>query len=150
MGHAHEHLERARRETAAVAGEELAARVDVLQAQAAIGRDPGHAFALARVALEAAERFGLPEVACEALEVLGRAQRPRDLAAAEEAFVRALALAQENGLTVWRARALHELGTIDMLRGRSVVRLEEARELALRTGRSRPPRLWMCRSQPRW
>lgn len=131
---AHEHLERARGEAAAVAGEELAARVDVLQAQAAIDRDPGDAFALAEAALITAERLGLPEVACEALEVLGRAQRPRDLAAAEDAFARALAIAQENALTVWRARALHELGTIDMLRGRSVARLEEARELALALG----------------
>jgi len=131
---ADEHLERARCEAVAVPGEELAARVDVLEAETAIGRDPRQASALARAALDAAERRGLPEVACGALEVLGRTQRPRDLAGAEDAFARALAIAQANGLTVWRARALHELGAIDMLRGRSVERLEEARELALAHG----------------
>jgi DNA-binding CsgD family transcriptional regulator len=131
---ADDHLERAGREAAAVAEEELAARIDVVRAETAIVRDPGRAPVLAGSALEAAERLGLPEVACEALEVLGRTQRQRDLAAAEDAFARALVIADANGLTVWRARALHELGAIDMLRGRSVDRLEEARELALTHG----------------
>lgn len=131
---AHELLEQARLETAAAQDEDLGARLDAVRAQTAMGREPEHAPALARAALEAAERLSLADVACEALEVLGRSQRPHDLAAAENTFAQALALAEANGLTLWRARALHELGAIDMLRGRGVERLEEARELALSLG----------------
>ena len=40
----------------------------------------------------------------------------------------------QHGLTVWRVRALHELGTIDLLRGGGVDRLEQARALALALG----------------
>ena len=76
----------------------------------------------------------LPEVACEALEIVGRFERQRDLDAAEAAFARAYAIADEHGRTVWRMRALHELGTIDLLRDGGVARLEQARELALRLG----------------
>ncbi len=131
---AHELLEQARLETAAAQDEDLVARLDAVQAQTAMGREPEHAPALARAALQAAERLSLADVACEALEVLGRSQRPHDLAAAENTFAQALALAEANGLTLWRARALHELGAIDMLRGRGVERLEQARELALSLG----------------
>jgi DNA-binding CsgD family transcriptional regulator/tetratricopeptide (TPR) repeat protein len=127
-------LERACAEAAKVPDERLAARVNAVRAQTAIMRRPEEAAPLAMAALETAERLGLPEVACEALEVLGRSERQRDLAAAESAFARALVLAETHGLTVWRARALHELGTIDMLRGGPVRRLEEARNLALVQG----------------
>lgn len=121
---------------APVAGtaDDLAARLEAIRAQALVTRDPPRAAAFARRALEAAERLGLAEVACEALEVLGRAQRVSDIEAAEAAFARALELAESQGLTVWRARALQELGAIDMLRGRPLGRLEQARELALGHG----------------
>lgn len=131
---AYELLERARAETAKVANERLAARVNAVRAQTAIMREPEHAPGLAREALEAAERLGLPDVACEALEVLGRSERPRDVDAAEVFFGEALVLAEAHGLTVWRTRALHELGTIDLLRGAPATRLEEARNLAFVQG----------------
>ncbi|MDP9387352.1 MAG: AAA family ATPase, partial [Actinomycetota bacterium] len=131
---AHHFLEGARLETAAEPDEELMARLDAVHAQAAIVADPAQARALARAALERAERLGLADVACEALEVVGRSERLRDPAAAEAAFARALALADAHGLTVWRARALQELGAIDMLLGRPLDRLEVARELALSHG----------------
>ncbi len=131
---ADELLRRARAEGATAPDEGLAARVEVVRAQSAIRREPEQAPALARCALEAAERLGLPDVACEALEVLGRSERRRDLAAAEAVFGRALTLAEAHGLTLWRARALHELGTIDLLRGAPVARLEEARNLAVAQG----------------
>jgi hypothetical protein len=130
---AHEILEQARLEIAA-APEEYLARLDAVRAQTAMMRNPEKAPALARAALEAAERLGHPDVACEALEVLGRSQRIRDLPAAEDAFAHALAVAEASGLTVWRARVLHELGAIDMFQGRPLARLEEARELALSLG----------------
>ncbi|MGH3174815.1 MAG: hypothetical protein ACRDPF_13245, partial [Streptosporangiaceae bacterium] len=75
-----------------------------------------------------------PDVACEALEVIGRVARQRDLEAAERAFARAAHLASAYGLRLWRLRALHELGTIDQLRTESVDRLEQARELAVAQG----------------
>jgi DNA-binding CsgD family transcriptional regulator len=112
-----------------------AAQVDACAAQVAAGR--GHlaeADKLARSALAAAEDSGLAEAACEALEVIGRVARQRDLAAAERVFARAAAVATAHGLRLWQARALHELGTIDQLRTESVDRLEQARELAVAQG----------------
>ena len=108
-----------------------AAQADACAAQVAAGR--GHlaeADELARAALRAAEADGQAEVACEALEVIGRVARQRDLEQAERAFARAADAASAHGLRLWHLRALHELGTIDQLRTESVDRLLEARELA--------------------
>ena len=115
------------------------AQVDACAAQVAAGRGRlEEADRLARAALRAAENGpepgGQPEVACEALEVIGRVARQRDLEAAERAFARAADTAAAHGLQLWRLRALHELGTIDQLRTESVDRLEQARELAVAQG----------------
>ena len=111
------------------------AQIDACAAQVAAGQGRlAEADRLARAALRAAEDGGLPEVACEALEVIGRVARQRDLEAAERAFARAADLAAAHGLQLWRLRALHELGTIDQLRTESVDRLEQARELAVAQG----------------
>lgn len=120
----------ARAEAAIAEDEQLAARIHAVSAQVAITRAPDDADASARAALDAADRLDLPEVGCEALEILGRCARPHDLDAAEAAFARAYAIANDVGLTVWRIRALHELGTVDLLRNGDVTRLEDARELA--------------------
>ena len=113
----------------------MLATVDALDAQAAMGLDQtDQAAGLGARALERAERLDLPEVACEALEILGRCQRPHDLAAAEAAFTQAHSIADERGLAVWRVRALHELGTIDLLAGRGLDRLDEARAIAFNCG----------------
>jgi DNA-binding CsgD family transcriptional regulator len=112
-----------------------AAQADACAAQVAVGRGRlAEADELARAALRAAERGGRPEVACEALEVIGRVARQRDLEAAERAFARDADIASAHGLPLWRLRALHELGTIDQLRTESVDRLLEARELAMAQG----------------
>jgi DNA-binding CsgD family transcriptional regulator len=112
-----------------------AAQVDACAAQVAAGRGLlNEADDLARAALGAAESGGLPEVACEALEVIGRVARQRDLDAAEQAFERAVSVATAHGLQLWRLRAVHELGTIDQLRTESVDRLQQARELAVAQG----------------
>jgi DNA-binding CsgD family transcriptional regulator len=71
---------------------------------------------------------------CEALEIVGRCARPNDLEEAERAFARAYGIADESGLAVWRVRALHELGTIDLLRSADDARLLEARDLAAGVG----------------
>ena len=112
-----------------------AAQIDACAAQVAAGRGRlAEADQLARAALRAAEGGGQPEVACEALEVIGRVARQRDLEEAERAFARAADLASAHGLQLWRLRALHELGTVDQLRTESVDRLQQARELAVAQG----------------
>jgi DNA-binding CsgD family transcriptional regulator len=112
-----------------------AAQPDACAAQIAIGRGAlGEADRLAQAALRQADSAGLPEVACEALEVIGRVARQRDLDEAEQAFSRQAAVAGAHSLQLWRLRALHELGTIDQLRTESTDRLEEARELAVAQG----------------
>jgi DNA-binding CsgD family transcriptional regulator len=111
------------------------AEADACAAQVAVGQgNLATADELARAALAAADGAGLPEVACEALEVLGRVARQRDLAEAELVFTRQAELAGASELRLWRLRALHELGTIDQLRTESTVRLEQARELAVVQG----------------
>jgi DNA-binding CsgD family transcriptional regulator/tetratricopeptide (TPR) repeat protein len=132
-----EHLAAARSAPGGAAGEPAgwSARVDALDAQIALGEGRlGTAGELATAALRVAEGAGLPDVACEALEVTGRVARQRDLEAAETAFARELAVAAAHGLELWRLRALHELGTVDQLRTESVERLVQARELAVEVG----------------
>lgn len=131
MTEARRHLELA---DVAGATEEMVAHLDVVRAQVALADDPTEARQRAQAALDASVRVDLPEVACAALEVLGQLERPRDLTAAEAAFGEALRTAERRGLAVWRVRALHELGAIDMLRGRDTRRLEEARELSFHAG----------------
>jgi DNA-binding CsgD family transcriptional regulator/tetratricopeptide (TPR) repeat protein len=111
------------------------ARADAVAAQAAMGRlEPDVAAALARSALAAAQDTGQPAVECEALEVIGRAERGRDVAAAEAAFSQALDVATRAGLRLWRARAMQELGTIDMFHAMSPDRLLAARRMAVEAG----------------
>jgi DNA-binding CsgD family transcriptional regulator/tetratricopeptide (TPR) repeat protein len=113
----------------------LEARIDALGARIALDeRRIEDAERLAHSALAVAERLGHVSVACEALVVIGRLARGKDLDRAEDAFQRAHNLAEAHGLTVWRSRALHELGTIDLFRDASPRRLLEARALALDTG----------------
>jgi DNA-binding CsgD family transcriptional regulator len=132
---ARQQLRDARADAAASQEERLTPRIDALSAHAAMGEiRPEEAASLARAAIVAAERVELPEVLCEALEIVGRCARPRDLDEAEQAFARAYAIAEKYALTVWRVRALHELGTIDLLRGADIVRLREARDLAASVG----------------
>jgi DNA-binding CsgD family transcriptional regulator/tetratricopeptide (TPR) repeat protein len=108
---------------------------EVLAARVALGEGQlDDAATLARTALATAQTHGRHELACEALEVLGQRERQRDLAAAEEAFTAALVLADQHGLPLWRIRALHELGTIDLIGGGPLDRLAQARQAALDAG----------------
>jgi hypothetical protein len=87
----------------------LSAQVAVLEAEVALaGGDLERARRLARAALDSGAPA--PEVRCHALEIAGRSERMRDLAAAKDAFERALTVADAAGLPIWRLRALHELG----------------------------------------
>ncbi len=92
---------------------------------------------LARRSLAWAEQAGLDEateVALISLEVLGRRERMRDMAAAAEFFQRAVDIAEQYEGGAWGIRALHELATIDMLRDGSTGSLDDVRELAHRAG----------------
>lgn len=126
------------------AGPHLAAPLDAVAARLVLSGPRFDrlvaATVLARRALAAAEATleqddaGQPEVACEALEVLGRCTRQHDFDAAEEYFAHALRIAERNSLTVWRIRAMMELGVIDKLRHSDPDRLQQAREAALAAG----------------
>ena len=113
---------------AAPTAEALAAQIAIAEGRL------DEAVGLASSALSIAESAGVPQVACEALEVLGRVARPNNVVEAEAHFQRALAVAERHGLSLWRARALHELGTIDLYTNLSTDRLELAREAAVEAG----------------
>ena len=110
----------------------------LLRAQVALGdsRPVSRAGAehLAAQAAALARQAGLPELECEALEVIGLCARLRDLNAAARALNQALRLAEEAGLAAQRLHVLNELGTVEMLRDARGERLEQARAEALRAG----------------
>ncbi|NRQ40517.1 AAA family ATPase [Nonomuraea sp. NN258] len=111
------------------------ARVDALRAHVALGeQNVVEAIGFARAAVAEGERTGRPEAVCEALEIVGRGLRRSDPAASEEAFTEAWRLADRQGMTVWRIRALSELGANDMLRSGRLDRLREAQQRAEEAG----------------
>ena len=108
-------------------------RIAVLAAELALaGNDVAQAGQLARAVLDAADAG--PEVRCQALEVTGRIHRMRDLAVAQAAFEQALGIAEAENLPLWRLRALHELGTIDLFGSGATDRLSQARRTAAELG----------------
>jgi DNA-binding CsgD family transcriptional regulator/tetratricopeptide (TPR) repeat protein len=127
------HVEAAKRLDAADPRPGRPARIAVLAAELALaGDDVTRAAELAGQALGAVGAS--PEVRCQALEVTGRIARLRDLAAARESFERALRIAETEDLPVWRLRALHELGTIDLFDHGGTELLSRARRTAAEIG----------------
>ncbi len=127
------HLAAAARLMAASPDPALTAEATVLEAEVALaGGDLVRARGLARAALDSGG--AAPEVRCHALEITGRSERMRDLAVARAAFERALAIADAAGLPIWRLRALHELGTIELFDHVGTGRLTEARRTAAELG----------------
>lgn len=107
----------------------LEARIAVLEAEVALASDEvDRASLLASSALSSV--VASPEVRCHALEVLGRVERFSDRSSAEVLFERALVIARDHDLPLWKVRAMHELGTIDMFDHAGSERLEEARRIA--------------------
>ena len=110
-------------------------RLSVLVARLAYARgEPERAREIATATLRAARERELWQVACQALEVIGRVARIDDAAGARDAFATAEALAREHDLPTSRVSALHELGTVDLLQDGSTARLERARQLAEEAG----------------
>jgi DNA-binding CsgD family transcriptional regulator len=130
---ARHHLGAARRLTGTDPPAGLIARMSVIDAEVAFASDdPDNARRLAEDVLAAED--SAPDVRCHAFELIGRSRRLRDLSAARAAFESALVTAETAGLPLWRLRALHELGTIDLLDHAGVERLSEARRAAEQMG----------------
>jgi DNA-binding CsgD family transcriptional regulator len=130
---ARHHIEAAAGLAAAGADPNFSARAAVLSAEVALAGDDLDG--ARRTAEQVLARDGAgPDVRCHALEIVGRSRRLHDLPAAAAAFGAALATAEQAGLPVWRLRALHELGTVDMFERIEVDRLLEARRLGEQMG----------------
>ena len=130
---ARHHIEVAVRLAATGADPNLSARAAVLSAEVALAGDDLDGARRTADQVLAMDGAG-PEVRCHALEIVGRSRRLRDLPAAAAAFGAALATAEQAGLPVWRLRALHELGTVDMFERIDTDRLLEARQLGEQMG----------------
>jgi DNA-binding CsgD family transcriptional regulator len=108
------------------------ARLDAVGAHVALARDRiDDARRLAEAAVDAAAAAGLPEVECEALEILGRLADSRP--GRTQPLERAAALAQRHGLVTWRLRALQELA-LGWVNEFSTQRLREVRRVAAESG----------------
>ncbi|MEU4241318.1 AAA family ATPase [Actinoplanes sp. NPDC026619] len=139
------HREESRRDLARVRsliehrqGDAQEAAVDVVAARIAVTDSDAdrlsRAQRLAERALRTAERLPLPEIACEALAVLGSCARVHDLGLSDELFDRALTLSEQHGLTLWRIRFLFQLGANAAIRHADPGGLIAARDTALRAG----------------
>lgn len=132
---ARDHLDAAAVHTEGCGDPVLAARITTLRAEVTLDEgDLETAGRLAEQAAAAAAGLTPPEVACEALELVGRAARGRDAAAARAAFTELLQRAERSGSTVWTTRGLYQLGTLDLLERFDIDRLVRARGRAERVG----------------
>jgi DNA-binding CsgD family transcriptional regulator len=105
----------------------------VLAAEAALAaRDMAGAEQLAELVLQSPETAA--DVRCHAFGLLGRSHRAHDLDAARATFEEALACAEMANLPLWRLRAMHELGTIELFEQAGVDRLGQARQTAEELG----------------
>jgi len=112
---------------------DLSARAAVLSAEVALAADDVAGACRTAERVLAMDGAG-PDVRCHAFEIVGRSRRLHDLPAAAAAFEAALATAERASLPVWRLRALHELGTVDMFERMDTGRLLEARKLGEQMG----------------
>ncbi|MFP8907595.1 helix-turn-helix transcriptional regulator [Streptomyces atacamensis] len=118
--------------------EAAAASVDVAAAYLALdtpGTDRTHqAEKLARSAVEAAQRHGLPTVACQGWELLATVARERDPTESQAMLERALTTAERHGLPLRRMYALTRIGGNAWLSDGDTAGLTAARDEALRLG----------------
>ncbi|RCG22424.1 LuxR family transcriptional regulator [Sphaerisporangium album] len=117
----------------------LVARIDVVEAHlilnAGLGLDrAADAERLARHAVTSAAEAGLPEVACQALQLLAMIARRRGFDEADAHLSRMLALAERHDLRMWQINALFRLGVNESMRMDEQARLDQARQAARQTG----------------
>ncbi len=113
---------------------DLRARVDTMAAAVALDEaNLGEAERLSRLAIEEATATAQPETECEALLVLGRVVRARNVDDSEPWFEQAATLAAESGLPSWHLRAQQELAISRWPRG-DIDALRDTRDLARRYG----------------
>ncbi|MGH9293198.1 MAG: hypothetical protein ACRDZ6_10560 [Acidimicrobiales bacterium] len=126
-------LDSARSLAEGAAPAEVATGIAVLEAEVLIAGDDYEA---ARRLAEGAVRAegASAQTRCNAWEIIGRTRRLFDLAQARGAFEQALITAEAADLPLWRLRALHELGTIDLFDHVGVDRLLQARGVAEQLG----------------
>ncbi|HEY4571197.1 MAG TPA: AAA family ATPase [Kribbella sp.] len=132
------HVATARSLLGSDAGDADLAPVDVVAANLELARtSPGRlrsATELATRAAAAAERAELPEVACEALQLLGILAREHDLDQSIDYFHRARQVAEAHAMTFQRVCShIFQAGTICLANG-SILELQRARQQALRIG----------------
>lgn len=128
---ARSHVEAAQRLLAEHPDDQLTARAEHLAGEIALGEyEADDAASHGRRALELAEQHDAPESACAALLLLGRCARITDLDESERLFRHALEQAEAHALPLWRARALHEVATLDVLTVGTPDRLRASQELA--------------------
>jgi DNA-binding CsgD family transcriptional regulator len=130
---ARHHIEAIGRRAAAGTNPDLPARAAVLSAEVTLAADDVAGACRTAERVLAMDGAG-PDVRCHAFEIVGRTRRLHDLPAAAAAFEAALATAEQASLPVWRLRALHELGTVDMFQRMDTGRLLEARRLGEQMG----------------
>lgn len=112
-----------------------APEADLVRALVLLGRNArSDAATLASGVVDPALAVGRPDVACEALQVMGRAERTADPDAALATFEKAHAIAVAHDLPLGVLSALHELGTIDLFCTGRRDRLEAARAAAVAAG----------------
>ncbi|MDQ1656351.1 MAG: hypothetical protein QOD41_1434, partial [Cryptosporangiaceae bacterium] len=116
----------------------ISAQLDVVAARLTFGNPTVERQAATQVlalrALAAAEANGQPDVACGALEVLGRCARLRDLAEADGLYERGLAIADANNLVSQRITLLYQRGANDGIRRADPGRLTLALTVAQHAG----------------
>jgi DNA-binding CsgD family transcriptional regulator len=119
-------------------GRAMAARIDAVAARLAFGNPASNRLRAARTlamrSLGAAEATGQPDVACDALDTLGRCLRLHNLDRADSVYRRGLATAGQHQLVNLQIRFLYQLGAHDGIREADPGRLREALALAHQAG----------------
>ncbi|HEY3561242.1 MAG TPA: AAA family ATPase [Kribbella sp.] len=133
-----QHVATARSLLGSDAGDADLAPIDVVAANLEFARtSPGRLKTTAELATRAAaaaERADLPEVACEALQLLGILAREQDLDRSIDYFHRARQIAEDHGMTLQRVVS-HILQAVSVyLADGSIDELERSRQQALRIG----------------
>lgn len=133
-----EQIQAAREVLGPDADEEHTAPIDAVAAnltwQGGGGNRSEKAERLARRAIAAAERANLPMVLCDAWQIIGGVARERDLEESSACFRRALQLAEDERLPIWRVYALTQLAGNAWLATGDQSGMERAIEEAQRVG----------------